>query len=213
MRTPRFLIASVLACAVALGSVSAEEVERVLALVNGVPVLASDVELAEIARLVPREAGERDGDYRRAVVEALVALELRWQDLQAAGVVLRLKVDTGRAWQGVVERAGGSQAVRDRLASAGLEEPLLRELVRRAAVVQAYVASRFGTFVHPTAEELERAFREELLPSLPPGAAPPDLATVRPELEAILRERKLVAEVERWTRDLESRGEVVRYLR
>jgi hypothetical protein len=36
---------------------------------------------------------------------------------------------------------------------------------------------------------------------------------VRPELEALLRERKLIAEVDRWTYDLEARGEVVRYLR
>jgi len=190
-----------------------EEVERVLALVNGVPVLASDVELAEIARLVPRRAEESDSDYRRVVVEALVALELRWQDLQAAGVVMRLRTDAERAWHSVVERAGGSRAVHDRLAAAGLEESLLRELTRRAAVVEAYVASRFGTFIHPTTEELERAFREEFVPSLPAGSAPPDLATVRPQLEAILRERKLEAEVERWTRSLELRGEVVRYLR
>lgn len=209
----RVIVASILAWAAACAPAAGEEVERVLALVNGVPVLASDVELAEIARLVPRDAGESDTDYRRAVVEALVALELRWQDLQAAGVVLRQSVDHERAWRGVVERAGGASALAARLAAAGLEEALLRELVRRAAVVEAYVAGRFGAFVHATGEELERAFREELLPSLPPGAPPPELAAVRPQLEAILEERKLAAELERWTRDLESRGEVVRYLR
>lgn len=184
-----------------------------LALVNGVPVLASDVELAEIAQLVPGEKGESEGEQRRAVVEALVALELRWQDLRAAGVVQRLEVDQTHAWQVVVQRAGGGEAVAARLAAAGLGEPLLRELVRRAAVIEAYVAGRFAPFVRPSAEEVERAFREELLPSLPAGAPAPDLKAVRPQLEALLRERKLVVEVERWTRDLEARGEVVRYLR
>lgn len=213
MRPACTVITAVLAWIVPHLLASGEEVERVLALVNGVPVLASDVELAEIARLVPREAGESDGDYRRAVVEALVALELRWQDLQAAGVVMRLRTDAERAWQSVVERAGGSGAVHDRLASAGLEEPLLRELVRRAAVVEAYVAGRFGPFVHPTSEEIERAYREELLPVLPASETPPDLSAVRARLEAVLRERKLVAALEQWTRELEARGEVVRYLR
>ena len=189
------------------------EVERVLALVNGVPVLRSDVELAQIAQLVPQEAGESDSEHRRAVVEALVALELRWQDLQAAGVVQRLEVDEARAWQGVVERAGGGEAVAARLAAAGLGEPLLRELVRRAAVIEAYVAGRFAPFVRPTAEEVEQIYREELLPSLPAGTPLPDLKSIRGQLETLLRERKLVAEVDRWTSDLESRGEVVRYLR
>lgn len=213
MRTLRRLIVGALALTAPLGVAIGEEVERVLALVNGVPVLTSDVELAEVAGLVPRAAGESDADLRRAEVEALVALELRWQDLQAAGVVLRLRVDLERAWNTVVQRAGGLEAVRSRLAGAGLDEPLLRELVRRAAVVETYVAGRFGTFVNPTEDEVERAYRDELLPALPAGATPPALGTVRPQLESILRERKLLAEVERWTRDLEVRGEVVRYLR
>ncbi|HPC82579.1 MAG TPA: hypothetical protein P5234_04680 [Thermoanaerobaculaceae bacterium] len=198
---------------VALAAPAGEIVEQVLALVNGVPVLASDAQLAEIAGLVPPAAGESEAGRRRTVIEALVALELRWQDLQAAGVVLRVRADTERAWATVVERAGGPETVAARLAAAGLEEPLLRELVRRAAVVEAYVAGRFGPFVHPTSEEIERAYREELLPVLPASETPPDLSAVRARLEAVLRERKLVAALEQWTRELEARGEVVRYLR
>lgn len=213
MRTLRAAIFLVLVGATLPAWAGGVEVERVLALVNGVPVLASDVELAEIADLVPRVAGESEASFQETVVEALVALELRWQDLQAAGIVLRLKVDVERAWQAVVERAGGRPALDARLAAAGLAEAHLRELVRRAAVVEAYVAGRFGAFVHPSSEELDRAFREEYLPSLPPGTVAPELAAVRPQLEAILRERKLAAEVQRWTRDLETRGEVVRYRR
>lgn len=189
------------------------EVERVLAVVNGVPVLASDVEIAAIARLVPREGAEGEHEYRLTIVNALIALELRWQDLQSAGVVARLQVDVESAWTPVVERAGGLDSLRSALAVAGLELPLLRELVRRAVVVEAYVAGRFGTFVAPTTDELDRAYREEFLPTLPAGTPAPDLKSVRPQLEAILRERKLLDEVERWTRELEARGDVVRYLR
>lgn len=189
------------------------EVERVVAVVNGVPVLASDVEIAAIARLVPREDGESEQAYRTTIVDALIALELRWQDLQSAGVVARLNVDVEGAWAPVVERAGGVDALRHALAAVGLELPLLRELVRRAAVVEAYVAGRFGTVVVPTADELERIYREEYLPTLPAGEIAPTLRSVRPQIEALLRERKLLDEVERWTRELETRGEVVRYLR
>lgn len=190
------------------------EVERVLAMVNGVPVLASDVDLAQTAGLVPRKAGESDGDYRGAVVGALIALELRWQDLSAAGVVQRTPVDMEAAWRGVVERAGGAEKLRDHLTALGLDEAMLKELVHRAAVVEAYVARRFAPFVRPTQEELEGAYRAEVLaPAQRSGQQPPTLEAVRPQLEALVKERKLDAEVERWTAELERRAEVTRYVR
>lgn len=192
---------------------AAVEVERVLALVNNVPVLASDVELAEVGALVPREPAESDAGYDRAVLEALVDLELRWQDLQAAGIAARTQVDLDAAWRATVERAGGEEALRDKLAKIGFNEGPLRELVRRAAVVQSYVASRFGPFVRPTSQEVETFWQQELVPQLKSeGKAAPPLADVRPKVEALLRERKLAAEIDRWTAELAKRAEIVRYL-
>jgi hypothetical protein len=189
------------------------EAERVLALVNGVPVLASDVDLAEAGSLVPRQPGETDDAYRRVTVEALIDLELRWQDLEAAALAPRIAIDLDAAWQKTVQRAGGEQELRARLKRVDLSEDALRELVRRAAVVEGYVASRFGPFTRPTAQEVERAWERELVPKLQAAGKPvPDLSQVRPEVEALLRERKLSAEVERWTADLAKHAEIIRYL-
>ena len=192
---------------------AAVEVERVLALVNNVPVLASDVELAEVGALVPREPAESDADYNRAVLEALVDLELRWQDLQAAGITTRAQVDLDAAWRTTVERAGGEEALREKLTRIGFNEAPLRELVRRAAVVQSYVASRFGPFVRPTSQDVETFWQKELAPELKAAGKPvPPLADVRAKVEALLRERKLAAEIDRWTAELAKRAEIVRYL-
>lgn len=185
-----------------------------LALVNGAPVLSSDRELAEVAQLVPRAAGESDPDYERTVVEALIALELRWQDLEAAALTQRVQADLAAAWSTVLKRAGGEQELRDRLAGLGLPEETLREMVRRAAVVEAYVATRFGPFARPTPHEVEDAWATELAPHLKAqGEAVPDLTAVRADVEALVRERKLDAEVRRWTAELEQRATVVRYSR
>lgn len=190
------------------------EVERVLALVNGAPVLASDLDLAEVAQLVPHLSGESDAEYRRTVVEALIALELRWQDLEAAALTQRVQVDLAAAWASVLKRAAGEQALREHLAAVGLPEETLRELVRRAAVVEAYVATRFGPFSRPTPHEVEDTWTSELIPQLQAQGKPvPDLATVRAEVEALVRERKLDVEVRRWTAELEQRAAVVRYSR
>ena len=194
--------------------VSSVEVERVLALVSGVPVLASDVDLAEVAALVPRQQGESEDDYRRAVVEALVDLELRWQDLEASAMAPRISADLDGAWRKMVQRVGGEEELRRRLERIGLSEGALRELLRRAAVVEAYVASRFGPFVRPTAPEIEKTWLEEMVPKLKAAGQPvPDLSQVRSQVEVLLRERKLTAEVERWTADLAKRSEVIRYFK
>jgi hypothetical protein len=189
------------------------EVERVLALVGNTPVLASDAELAELAQLVPREAGESDESYRRAVVDALIALELRWQDLASAGMTTRVQADVDGAWAAVTKRAGGEDTLRARLTASGLGEAELRTLVGRAAVVQAYALNRFAPFARPTADEVETLYRQEVVQSLERDGQPvPPLDEVRASLEAILRERKLDAEVERWTGELAARTQVLRYV-
>lgn len=202
---PALLLALVLAAPV--------EVERVLALVGATPVLASDAELAELAGLVPREPGESDDAYRRAVVDALIALELRWQDLNLAGLRSRVQADLDAAWRAVAARAGGAEELELRLAGIGLGEAELRALVERAAIVQAYAVNRFAPFVRPTDDEVETLYRRELVPELEREGRPvPPLAEVRGSVEAIVRERKLNAEVERWTAELAARNQVQRYV-
>jgi len=190
------------------------EIERVLALVGSTPVLASDAELAELAGLVPREAGEDDDAYRRAVVDALIALELRWQDLTSAGLRSRVQADLEASWDVVVKRAGGAEALRARLSAIGLGEAELRALVERAVVVQEYAVNRFAPFVRPSDDEVEALYRRELVPELERDGQPvPQLDEVRASIEAIVRERKLNVEVERWTAELAARTRVQRYVR
>lgn len=189
-------------------------VERVLALVNGVPILASDVELADIAGLVPRLPGEDEAAFRSAVLEALIALELRYQDLAEAHLEKRVPYDWEAAWQRVVAQAGGEEVLNRKLNAAGLSQGDLVRLVRRAALVEAYVAKRFAPGVRVSREDVEAFYRSEFLPRWPATAGPPPpLEQVRAEVEALVREDKLRREVERWTQELAQRGEVIRYFR
>lgn len=188
--------------------------ERVVALVNGVPILASDLELAEIAGLVPKLPGEDEANFRKAVLEALIALELRYQDLAEARLEQRISYDWEAAWKRVAVQAGGEEALERKLSEAGLTQTELARLVRRAALVEAYVARWFAPAVRVSQEELVAYFREEFLPRWPASQGPPpSLEQVRTQLEAMVREKKLTQEVERWTQELARRGEVIRYRR
>lgn len=196
------------------GLLAATPVERVVAVVNGVPVLATDVELARVAGLVPPRPDEDAAAHASAVVDALVDLELRWQDLRAAAITDRLQVDDDALWRAVTERAGGDAALAERLAAAGLPPEALRFLLRRAAAVQAYVSERFAPFARPTESELESYWEERLVPELRAAGEPvPELEAVRDRVETLVSEEKLLAEVERWTAELARRAEVVRYRR
>jgi hypothetical protein len=193
---------------------AAVPVEKVVAVVNGVPVLATDVELAQIAGLVPAHADEDAAGHERVVVDALIDLELRWQDLRAASITERTEVDVDAAWERVAERAGGEGALTQRLEAAGLSPAALRFLLRRASVVQAYVAERFEPFVRPTEAEIESAWKERLAPELRASGRPvPELDAVRDRVEVLVREEKLLAEIDRWTSELARRAEIVRYRR
>ena len=185
-------------------------VERVVAVVNGVPVLETDVRLAEIAQLVPRLPEEDAAAYRRTVTTALVDLELRWQDLKSAAIAQRTAVDMDRVWAAAQSRAGG--ALDGALAAAGLDPGMLRHLLLKAAIVQAYVANRFEPFIRPTDAEVESLWRTKLVPELEAaGKSVPSLADVRPQVEALVRENKLQTEIDRWTQELAQRAEIVRY--
>lgn len=202
------MLTLLLACALA----QPVPIEGIAALVNSVPILTSDLELAEAAGIVPRRAEETAAAYRATVTDALIALELRWQDLAAAAVAERTPFDMERAWQAVVARAGGEAALHQRLTAIGLDETPLRDLVRRAAIVQAYVGSRFQPFVRPAPGEVDDVWQRELAPALREQGKPvPPLADVRSQVEALLRERKLDAELERWTGELAAKAEVIRY--
>lgn len=202
-----FLLACLLFASPGLGVV----VEQVLALVNGVPILSSDVELAVIANLVPRVPGEGEKEYYNAVVEAFIALELRYQDLQAAHLEQRLVVDWDAAWNKVIRQAGGEVELSRRLAAAGLSRESLMQLIRRAALVEAYVAQRFASSLRVSQEEIQSAY-EVAFPEEGSSNRPP-LAEVRPQLERLVREKKLREAVSRWTEELAQRGEVLRYRR
>ncbi len=196
----------------AVSLVAQIEVERVVAIVNRTPILASDVDLVELVGLVPRASGEDDAAHRETVTEALIALALRWQDLQRAGLAARTRPNLETAWASVVARAGGEEALARKLEAAGLPETLLRELVHRLATVEAYAAQRFGPFVRPSPQEIEAAYENELLPALAAaGTDPPRLEDVKGQLEQLVRERKLASEIERWTADLAARARIQRY--
>jgi len=189
-------------------------VEEVLAVVGTTPILASDIELAALVAILEPEPEEPAAAYRSRLLDARIRLELQFRDLEESGLLFRLDVDAARARDVLTGRGGGPEALAPRLAAVGLSWPDLEELALRIAAAEAFVQQRLRARVSVSLEEIEAAYEELLVSEIAAsGEQPPPLTAVRDRLAALLTERKLNLEIERWLARAAARQEVTRFSR
>lgn len=189
-------------------------VEEILAAVGATPILRSDIALAALVRLVPPEDGEDEAAYWSRLLDARIRLELEFQDLEEGGLLYRLEPDPAAVREVLVGRAGGEEALRSGLETAGLGRSDFDELVLRAAAAQAYVEQRLRPRISVSPEEIEAAYQRFLVEEIADAGEPvPPLSAVRAHLQQILVEQKLNQEIERWVEQAAERHEVVRFRR
>jgi hypothetical protein len=184
------VLALALGAAVLAAGARAEVVERIPAVVDGRPVLQSDVLLlAAVRGLAPDKALEAVIDERLMYAEASRAAQAAATAAEEEKAVARLYEE------------------RPELRGAVLDADL-RRLVRRQLTIVKYVEFRFRPQVRVTPEELEQAYAAEHDGE---EEAPP-LAAVAPALEEKLARKALDERLETWVRDLRA-GADVRYNR
>jgi hypothetical protein len=180
------VVGALVGASVLAGALRAEVVERIPAVVDGRPVLQSDVLLLGIVRgLTPEMALEAVIDERLMYGEAARAA-------QAASTAADEEKAVARLYEERPE-------LRARVLDADL-----RRLVRRQLTIVKYVEFRFRPQVRVTPEEMEEAYAAEH------GGkedAPP-LAAVAPALEEKLARKALDERLETWVRELRSAAEI-----
>lgn len=187
-------------------------VEEVLAVVGNTPILFSDVTLAALVHLVEPEPMESLEDYRSRLLGARIRLEVEFRDLEDAGLLYRLELETGTYGDALIARAGGEEALDASLQQEGLVWPDVDELVLRVAAVDAFVEQRLRPRISITMEEIEAAYQELLVNEIAVSNEPvPPLSAVRGHLHTLLVERKLNEEIERWLERAEEDQEVMRF--
>jgi hypothetical protein len=207
----------VLVLGLGLGAVSGEAaaaLEEVLAVVDRTPILRSDIELARLVGLAEPAADEIETELRSRLLDLRLRLELQLRDLESTGVLYRLKPDQDAALAELVRRAGGEERLRVQLPALGLAWSDVESLALRVAVASAYVEQRLRPRIAVSLEEMEREYQrlvsEELVPQ---GAPVPPFSELRDQLHRLLSERKLNAEIERWTDQAAERLGVTRFVR
>jgi len=190
-----------------------EPVEEVVAVVDRTPLLRSDIDLAELFVLVDRPFGSTEADYRSALMETRIQLEVQFRDLEASGVLYRLDLDVAEVRRTLLSTAGGIEALTPKLQAVGLDDADIDELALRVCAANAYVEQRLRPRISVGLQEIETAYRRLAVDLESRGEEAPPLTSVQDQLRQLIAERKLNDEIERWvTRALDER-EVTRFVR
>lgn len=180
-------------------------------------ILESEIRKLSGVGYLPRAGGESDAAYRDRVLTARVVEVLRERQLRKTGGIEPKKEEVDAR---VAELE--ARVVRERgepldviLARAGATREELAAFVKRGMALESFVKERLAPAIKTTDAELrayyEGPFREEArgrgLSTLPP------YEDVAEQIRDVVRERKLNAEIERWTDQLRGETRVLIYRR
>ncbi len=201
-------------CLCCAGALNAQVVvDRIVATVNGQPILQSDWDIAmrceafldqKPLQFTPQAASatlERlvDQELLRQQVRSFQLKPIEDQQLRARMQEIRKQIpgtDSDAGWQAALNRYGLTQSE--------LEERIADELQ-----ILRFIDVRFRPTVHVDRRKIEAYYREKLLPQLKEkGAKEVPLAEVSPQIEEILSQQETDALVSDMLRELRQQSEI-----
>jgi hypothetical protein len=165
----------------------AEVVERILAVVDGHPLMLSEV----------RAVQQLQGLDRAAALEALVDEQLMLREAARLAQSVVSEEDEQRAYESLLQRHP---------AATGLPESDLRRLVRRQAAILKYVEYRF----RPQVQVADAAVREAYEKQYGSQKDAPAFEAAADEIRRRLADRDLDEKIEAWIKELRA-GAQIRY--
>ncbi|MBI1747948.1 MAG: SurA N-terminal domain-containing protein [Acidobacteria bacterium] len=192
-----------------LGQVPAEVVDRIAAIVNEEIITESDVGLAMAldAQRSPDTVASRPEVLKRLIAERLIV-----QESKNAPPVTISQEALADALQKVQEPFPSTAAFDRLLRRYGITRAEFQQQIRKKLWVLKLIDQRFRPFIMVTADEIQEYYDKEFRTEMRrrTSARIPELAAVRDQIEAILTERKLNQETERWMDDLR-KSAVIRF--
>jgi peptidyl-prolyl cis-trans isomerase SurA len=186
--------------------------DRVLAVVDEDPILASDVERVIRLGLDQPQPGEADERFRRRVLDDLIDERLRFHEVDRFNFEQVPVEDIQKRVAEIRSRYPDEASFKKALKDVGLDEKGLRQLVARQLLVLTYVDEKLGAKVFVEPDEINRYYRDVLTPEMRKrGQQPPPVDEVREDIRETLKQQKMTQEMTRLTRDLRSKADIVVY--
>jgi len=186
--------------------------DRVIAVADEDPILASDLDRAIVIGQLEPKPGESQRAFRRRVLDDLIAERLRFHEIDRFGLE-QVPVDQiERHVAEVRARFKDDATFRQKLKEVGLDEAALRQMMARQLEVLAYVDERLGPQVFVGLDDIANYYRTVLTPELQKQRLPvPPLESVRDKIREVLRQQRLTGEIERWTEELRRKAVIAVY--
>jgi hypothetical protein len=198
--------------AASANTAKAELQDRVQAVVDEDPILASDVERVIRLGLVKPNPGEADAAFRRRVLEGMIDQRLQFHEIDRFNFQQSPVDDIQKRVAEIRARFPDDAAYQKALKEVGLDPKSLRQLVARQLLVVTYVDERLGSRVFVGPDDINRYYRDVLTPEMQKGGHPvPPLADVREDIREVLKQQKMTQEMTSWTRELREKADVVIY--
>jgi hypothetical protein len=188
---------------------SAAVIDRIAALVERQVITVSEITQMVTIRFFPRTASESDDDYRREVLDALIAQALRYRDVERFGAQDIPKDSIEARLQQIAGRFASPAEFDAAVARAELTPDEVRALIKRQLQVEAYIQERFSPLIFVSTDEIEAYYRGPWTDQRRArGLAVPPLAQVQEEIRALLKSSRLQEEITTWTNQLRARANV-----
>lgn len=183
--------------------------DRVLAVVDEDPILASDLDRAIALGLKQPREGEDETVFRRRVLNELIEERLRFHEIDRFGFE-SVPVDEIEAQVAQIRgRFPDDKTFQATLKEQGLTLKQLRQLVARQLMVLTYVDEQLGPRVFVSLDDINNYYQGVLTPEMQKRGQPvPPLEDVRDEIRTVLKERKLNEAIERWTEELRRQADI-----
>jgi hypothetical protein len=187
--------------------------DRVVAVVDGDPILQSDLERAIVLGPAERRAGETSEQFHRRVLDGLIEQRLRIHEVERYGFE-QVPVETIAAQIEVIRaRFPSEEDFRRRLRELGMQLEGLEQLVAQQLQVMVYVDELLGARVFIGLEEIDAYYQRVLVPQLQAEGKPaPPIEEVREQIRELLRQERLNEELARWTAELRREADVFDHL-
>lgn len=188
-------------------------VDRVLAVVDDDPILASEVERELALGRVERRPEESDAELHRRTLDLLIDERVRRHEVQRFGRADVPVAEIERQVEIIRGRFAAGATFAEELAARGLDEAGLRQLVARQLATENYFREILGPRVQVDRDDIQLYYDNTLVPELQARGQPaPPVEEVREEIRALLRAQRLNREIELATEELRNAADIVDFL-
>ena len=201
-----------LSSGVVLGSQDRDPADRILAVVDDDPILASEVEQVLSFGIIRPETEENDRAVKRRALDFLIEERLRFHEVDRFGFAEVPVEIVDEEFDKLEQRLGGSEELAAAIEELGLDEQGVRQVLARQVMVWVYVEERLGARIFVGLEDIRRYYDETLVPELVERGAPvPAVEEVREAIRTLLREQRMNEELEHWTTELVQQADIEDY--